>query len=91
MLKWWDHHGPRSTSNAKYGAGRPIIIGGFSWGAWQALTIALGRTDTLIGYFCSCPTPTLFENITAFNDPGFFPPPCTSSPLGPAWTCPSTV
>ena len=66
MLAWWDHL--IEYLAAKYGADRPIIVGGFSWGAWSTLNIVLGRTSTVQAYFIHA-LPTLWENITVFNPP----------------------
>lgn len=66
LLLWWDHMLAYLTS--LYGSGKPIIIAGFSAGAWAALAIAIGRASSLVGFIAHCPV-TLWENITFFNPP----------------------
>jgi hypothetical protein len=64
FLIWWElflHYLAR-----KYGPGRPIIVGGFSFGAFVAMNIVVGHSSSIIGYFLHC-LPTLFEYITAFG------------------------
>jgi hypothetical protein len=60
-ILWWDHMVNYLATT--YGAGRPIIVGGFSLGAWAALAIAINRTSTIVGYIAHCPA-TIWSNIT---------------------------
>jgi len=52
-LEWWDHMVlfiQRTIS-----ASVPIVPVGFSWGGWNALQIAIGRTSTIAGYVAHHP------------------------------------
>lgn len=60
LLLWWDHMVDYLVS--LYGAGRPIVVFGFSLGGWAALQVAVGRTSSLVGYIAHCPA-TVWSNI----------------------------
>jgi hypothetical protein len=65
IVEWWDHYVLYVAS--RYGTdtnnkGRPIIVAGFSWGAWVAMQVLLNRSSTVVGSFMHC-LPTLWGNI----------------------------
>jgi pimeloyl-ACP methyl ester carboxylesterase len=59
-LEWWDHYLLNVAS--RYGAGRAVVLAGFSWGTWVAMQIVLGRTSTVAGAMMHA-LPTLWQNI----------------------------
>lgn len=70
---WFDHL--KWYLNQKYGVTVPIIIAGFSLGAWVAASIALQKfTDPqLVGYICHA-LPTIWENVVIPGSPFTSPP-----------------
>lgn len=66
LIEWWDHL--REYLEGIYGAGVPILLGGFSLGAWATLTIAKSGNNPPVGYIAHCPA-TVWENIFAFAAP----------------------
>jgi hypothetical protein len=65
---WMDHM--VTYLNAIYGPGHPVILGGFSLGAYAAVSLALNNSPSgmkwnLAGYFAHC-LPTIWEDITIF-------------------------
>jgi pimeloyl-ACP methyl ester carboxylesterase len=61
LAAWWDHLTGYLAS--VYGAGRPIMVTGFSLGGHAALEIAINRPSSIVGYFAHCP-PTIWSNLT---------------------------
>jgi hypothetical protein len=59
LLLWWDHMLAYLAS--LYGPNRPIIVGGFSFGGFSALTVAIGRPSTIVGYVSHYPV-TVWSN-----------------------------
>jgi hypothetical protein len=84
LLWWWDHMVNYLAS--VYGPNRPTILGGFSLGAWAALTIAINRPGTLVGYIAHCPA-TIWSNIT-FGNVAF---PANTSGMDLSATCLNAV
>lgn len=60
---WWDHL--MTYLAGIYGTGRPILVIGYSLGAYHAAVVAATRTSTVVGAVMHC-LPTIWSNITAF-------------------------
>jgi len=77
---WWDHMVP--YCHAQYGS-VPIVVVGFSLGAWAALQVGKNRASTVHAFGGHC-IPTLFETL------GFSPNPftgltCTNIDMAPSF------
>lgn len=63
IAEWWDHY--LLYLQNKYGANRPIVIVGYSLGAWHAAQIVKNRSSSVVGSILHC-LPTLWENIAGW-------------------------
>jgi hypothetical protein len=62
IVHWWDH--VLQYIAVTYGAGRPIIVGGGSFGGFKALQILINRQKTVAGCIAHEPA-TILENVPA--------------------------
>lgn len=85
-VTWWDHY--NLYLQDRFGVIPPVVIGGFSMGAWTSAVIAANAVNNPpVGLFCHA-LPTIWEAIAAgpaeVGASGLAPPPAGSNAnLGP--------